>query len=150
MAEGLEAFFTLLFTNKVSSQASRILMHSGRDWSTSEEKGKKHICILETSKSVGQDGVHLRVLRELVNAFPKSPSTGQGSWWLKDKRHTFSEKTKSRIWTLGPWKPCPSNLKDKKDTGNSQHRLLNSKICSSTWLIPVTAEEWIPITLTLT
>ncbi|PKU36536.1 rna-directed dna polymerase from mobile element jockey- hypothetical protein [Limosa lapponica baueri] len=76
-AEVLNDFFASVFTGKGSNHTAQVAEGKGRDWeneeppTVGEDQVQDHLRNLMVQKSMGPNGIHPRVLRELVDEVAK-------------------------------------------------------------------------------
>jgi len=76
-AKVLNTFFASVFTSKTSCQQSRIPETKGKGWNkeevlfVEEDEVRKYLSKLDKCKSMGPDGMHLQLLRDLADVITR-------------------------------------------------------------------------------
>ncbi|GAB0183198.1 mitochondrial enolase superfamily member 1 [Grus japonensis] len=128
--ELLNAFFALVFTAKAGPQESQILEVGEKVWRkkdfplVEEDWVREHLGKLDTHKSMGPDGMHPRVLRELADVIFKLLSIiFERSWRTAEVPEDWRKANVTPVFKKGR----------KEDPGNYRPVSLTASILERQW-----------------
>ncbi|PKU36532.1 rna-directed dna polymerase from mobile element jockey- hypothetical protein [Limosa lapponica baueri] len=156
-AEMLNAFFASIFTAQASPQEPQNLEESGKVWTkedfllVEEDQVKEQLSELDTHKSMGPDGMHPRVLRELAEVIAEPlPIIFERSWRAGEVPENWRKVNIIPVFKkeeLGNYRPVSltsipgkmmerlilgtisKHMEEKKAIRSSQHGFTKGKSC---------------------